>query len=166
MPGLNPLAIALDTLHTWDLGISCHLLGSLLWDLLEDTGHGNRDERWKAIYEEIGLLYDEMDVAASQRIGRLKWKDIAKSTSVFPSLKHVKGRRVRHFVPVCLRLAERYREACLRYVKLCFVVPIVLLLQGFFWTLKLYPRTRTLSPSIASWPLKLWRTCMHLGCLV
>ena len=108
-PGLNPLAISLDTLRTWDLGLSCHLLGSFLWDLVEDSD-GNRDLFWNRIYDEIQSIYARLNVAASQRVGRLKWKDLAKPNSEFPCLKHVKGRRVRRFVPVALELATQYKE--------------------------------------------------------
>ena len=167
IPGLNPLAIALDTLHTWDLGISCHLLGSFLWDLVEDGEAGSRDTRWKRIYDEIQSIYDTLNVAASQRIGRLRWIDVAKSNQVFPVLKHVKGRRVRHFVPVCLSLAEQYKETCLQCVMLQFVVSSACCCYRMVCgTLKVHVRTRVLIPSIGSWPLKLWQKCMHLGCQV
>lgn len=35
VPGVNPLAISIDCLHTLDLGVSSHIVSNLLWELLE-----------------------------------------------------------------------------------------------------------------------------------
>ena len=111
IPGLNPLAINLDILHTWDLGISLHLLGSFLWDLLEESEEANRDLAWEALFEEIQSTYASQNVPSGSKLGRLKWKDLAKSKNEYPMLKHVKGRRVRHFVPVALEIAANHKNA-------------------------------------------------------
>ena len=111
IPGLNPLAISLDILHTWDLGISLHLLGSFLWDLLEESEEANRDLAWEALFEEIQSTYASQNVPLGSKLGRLKWKDLAKSNNEYPMLKHVKGRRVRHFAPVALEIAANHKNA-------------------------------------------------------
>ena len=34
IPGLHPLALYLDTLHTLDLGVSYHVADNVLWELI------------------------------------------------------------------------------------------------------------------------------------
>ena len=51
-PGLNPLAISLDVLHTFDLGLSLHLVGSFLWSVMENMD-GGRDVAWQELWDEV-----------------------------------------------------------------------------------------------------------------
>ena len=39
-------------------------------------------------------IYDSLNIPAKDRLGNVKWKDLAKSNEEFPILKHVKGRRL------------------------------------------------------------------------
>ena len=55
-------------------------------------------------------IYDSLNIPAKDRLGNVKWKDLAKSNEEFPILKHVKGRRVRHFIPVVCELARRKED--------------------------------------------------------
>ena len=47
-PGLHPLAISLDVLHTFDLGLSLHLL----WSVMENMD-GGRDVAWQELWDEV-----------------------------------------------------------------------------------------------------------------
>ena len=89
--GVNPLAISLDTLHTIDLGVACHAIGNLLWEICESKA-GNRDTSMAELNKEIQEIYTKLNIPSGQRVGHLKWKDLAKSNSEYPVLKHVKAR--------------------------------------------------------------------------
>jgi hypothetical protein len=107
--GINPLSIHLDTLHCLDLGVSAHVAGNVLWCVLEAMPM-NRDAAMEKLNVEIQAIYTEMNMPAQKRLGTIKWKDLAASGNKYPCLKHVKGRRVRHFVPVLLELCRRYES--------------------------------------------------------
>ena len=109
VPGLHPCAIYLDTLHTLDLGVSCHVAGNILWEIMEDHLEGSRrEQRLQTLNSMVAEEYNALQIPASQRIGLLKKTSIAESSGEYPVLKHIKGRRVRHFVPVVHRLAKKY----------------------------------------------------------
>ena len=110
VPGLHPLGLYLDTLHTLDLGVSCHVCGNILWEILEDhLEEPSREGRLASLNKMIVEEYNALGTPASQRVGLLKTSNIGESSSVYPLLKHIKGRRVRYLVPVVRRLAEKYK---------------------------------------------------------
>ena len=85
--GVNPLAISLDTVHTIDFGVACHAIGNLLWEICESKA-GNRDTSMAELNKEIQEIYTKLNIPSGQRVGHLKWKDLAKSNSEYPVLKH------------------------------------------------------------------------------
>lgn len=112
VPGLHPLGMYLDTLHTLDLGVSCHICGNILWEILEDhMEEPSREGRLASLNKMVVEEYNALGTPASQRVGILKVSNIGESSSVYPLLKHIKGRRVRYLVPVVKKLAEKYRAA-------------------------------------------------------
>ena len=101
VPGLNSEAIFLDVMHTVDLGVSMHVAGSVLWDLIEDEmTASNRPSRCVQVNRLLVECYNELGTPASQRVGVLKLTDIGESVKEFPVLKHCKARKVRYLVPV------------------------------------------------------------------
>ena len=103
-PGLNCEAIFLDVMHTVDLGVSMHVAGSVLWDLIEDEmPASNRTKRCVEVNRLLVECYNELGTPASKRVGVLKLTDIGESTSEFPVLKHCKARKVRYLIPAIKR---------------------------------------------------------------
>eukprot|EP00959_Pyramimonas_sp_CCMP1952_P457338 9474768-Pyramimonas_sp.AAC.2 len=97
-----------------DLGVSCHVFGNLLWDILEDDLPGNRDAGMILLNRIITCIYNENGTPSNDRIPKLESSDLAKSNEFYPWLKHVKGRRVRKFAAVALRLAEDHKSNLVR----------------------------------------------------
>lgn len=105
VPGLNSLCLFLDPMHTIDLGISMHAVGSILWDLIEDEMEAsNRPARCVEVNRLIVEAYNFLGTPPSKRVGVLKLTDIGDSTNEFPVLKHCKARKVRYLVPAVKRL--------------------------------------------------------------
>ena len=96
--GVNPLALCLDTLHTLDLGVSCHIVGNLLWELIEEMN------------EKIQKTYESEGIPAMDRLHAISHSDLRKKAQEYPILKHQKGARVRKFIPVACKLAGEKRD--------------------------------------------------------
>ena len=84
----------------------CVAISSGLEDHLEEP---SREGRLASLNKMIVEEYNALGTPASQRVGLLKISNIGESSSVYPLLKHIKGRRVRYLVPVVRRLAEKYK---------------------------------------------------------
>lgn len=110
VPGVNFLSIHFDTLHMFDLGISAHVYGNLLWSILEDDIKGNRDNSMAVLNADISKIYQAHGVPASSRFPHLNVSNINTSGSFYPFLKHIKGRKIRHFSPIAVDLAEQYKS--------------------------------------------------------
>ena len=131
--GINAWAIMLDTLHTLDLGVCSHLYGNLLAELQEQRPE-SREKALQQLNLEIASIYTELGVPAGQRIKVLYQSDIrGKKAEEFPCLKHVKGRRIRHFAQVATVLAERYNttragehrlKACQAMERVCNILDL------------------------------------------
>ena len=107
--GVNAQALKLDVLHVLDLGVSCHVVGNLLWEIIEDSKPGSRNSNMSCLNAEIQEIYQELGIPSGTRLPNLKWKsDLATGANDYPCLKHQKGRRIRHFMPVAVELARRY----------------------------------------------------------
>ena len=107
--GVNPLALCLDTLHTLDLGVSCHIVGNLLWELIEEMPY-NRDISMRKMNEKIQKTYESEGIPAMDRLHAISHSDLRKKAEEYPILKHQKGARVRKFIPVACRLAGEKRD--------------------------------------------------------
>ena len=108
VPGLHPLALHLDTLHTLDLGVSCHVAGNVLWELV-----GQRPEAQELAMRKLNLLiqqtYEALGTPVNQRVSSIGLKDLRKAGKEYPILKHQKGAKVRHFIPVLERLCAKWQ---------------------------------------------------------
>ena len=88
--------------------MSCHVVGNLLWEIIEDCKPGSRDSGMSCLNAETQKIYQELGIPSGTRLPNLKWKsDLASGVNEYPCLKHQKGRRIRHFTPVAVELARR-----------------------------------------------------------
>ena len=109
VPGINAQALKLDVLHVLDLGVSCHAVGNLLWEIIDESKPGSRDSNMSCLNAEIQEIYQELGISSGTSLPNLKWKsDLASGGQEYPCLKHQKGRRIKHFMPVAVELARRY----------------------------------------------------------
>ena len=97
--GVNPMAPRLDTLHTLDLGVSCHIVGNLLWELMLGMPY-NRDISMRKLNAKIQKFYESEGIPAIDRLRTISHSDLRKNAQEYPTLKHQKGARVRKFIPV------------------------------------------------------------------
>ena len=108
IPGVNFFCFHLDSLHVLDLGAASHAIGNLLWEICVDHLPGNRAQALASLNKKIAELYQELNVPKSKWIPSLTYNHFNTTTSTYPLLKHMKGRRIREFVPVALRLAQEF----------------------------------------------------------
>jgi len=108
VPGFSFQTLKLDTLHILDLGVACHVYGNLLWEIIEDELPGSRQTCMVELNRLIQSAYDDLGVPAQQRVGRLNISNISKQGQSYPCVAHVKGRRVRMFSEVAIKLAEQF----------------------------------------------------------
>ena len=105
VPGVNPWSVKLDLLHTIDLGTAAHFYGNAVNDIISEHLPGNFQSSFAALNKLIADLYQELEFGASCRIPKLAKSNIL---GPYPCLRHIKGRRIRHFTDVCLRLCTLY----------------------------------------------------------
>ncbi|CAE8678598.1 unnamed protein product, partial [Polarella glacialis] len=108
IPGVNFFCFHLDSLHVLDLGVASHAIGNLLWEICVDHLPGNRAVALATLNKKIAEIYIELNVPKSKWIPALTYKHFNKTASTYPNLKHMKGRRIREFVPVALKLAQEF----------------------------------------------------------
>ena len=107
--GVSSAAIRLDLLHLIDLGCAAHLYGNLVWDLVEDHTEGpNRIAKLAKVNKSIEETYKSCKIPASRRLQRLNMSDVCMGGEEFPVLKHCKGRRIRYFSKVAVKLAAAH----------------------------------------------------------
>ena len=114
VPGISALSLKIDSLHVIDLGVAAHLYGSLLWSLIEDEKHklgGSRESAMHYLNKQIVDEYAKLKIPAPSRTGKLLLSNICNSSQQYPVLKHLKGRRIRHFSGVACALAKKYANA-------------------------------------------------------
>ena len=62
-PGASLFAVAVDVMHTMDLGVYAELAGSLLWTFVYDGEFpGNAEARLDVVWERVRHLYEEWSV--------------------------------------------------------------------------------------------------------
>ncbi|CAE7219272.1 unnamed protein product [Symbiodinium sp. CCMP2592] len=109
VPGINFWSPKLDVLHMLDLGVSSHVYGNLINDILEDHLPGNFGASLGALNARIVELYESRSIPANARIPKLSKGNIHGQTG-YPCLSHVKGRRIRQFSSVAVDLANLYKH--------------------------------------------------------
>lgn len=109
VPAISFWTIKLDWLHLVDLGCASQLFGNVVWDLIEDHLEGpSRAAKLLELNHMICKAYQENNIPASKRLGRLSLSDVWNGGDDYPSLRHQKGRRVRYFSLVACQLAAEF----------------------------------------------------------
>ncbi|CAK8999553.1 unnamed protein product [Durusdinium trenchii] len=109
VPAISFWTIKLDWLHLVDLGCASQLFGNVVWDLIEDHLEGpSRAAKLLELNHMICKAYQENNIPASKRLGRLSLSDVCNGGDDYPSLRHQKGRRVRYFSLVACHLAAEF----------------------------------------------------------
>ena len=88
-----------------DLGTAAHFYGNVVNDIITEELPGNFQSSLSALNTLIVELYKDLGSGASTRIPKLAKSNIL---GPYPCLRHIKGRRIRHFTDVCLRLCTLY----------------------------------------------------------
>ena len=105
--GVSSATIRLD--HLIDLGCAAHLYGNLVWDLIEDHTEGpSRIAKLAKVNKTIEEAYKSCQIPASRRLQRLNLSDVCMGGEEFPVLKHCKGRRIRYFSKIAVKLAAAH----------------------------------------------------------
>ena len=91
-----------------DLGVAAHENGNLLWVIIEDILPASRPSSMNAINTLIAKIYHDLETPSGKRLPKLNLSDVCAGGKEYFVLKHVKGRRVRAFAPVALKLADMY----------------------------------------------------------
>ena len=70
--------VALDVMHTVDLGVTCHAVGNLFFELIYDRLlPGTRAEAAAALFARINALQDDLGVPASSKLRAFALENIA-----------------------------------------------------------------------------------------
>lgn len=108
IPGLTVFCVMFDILHTLDLGVAAHVVGSCLEEFTKDARLGHSQEsRMAVVWTRIRELYKEGRVET--RLGNLKLSMFRSTTTSFACIS-AKGNETRHMVPVILKLCEEYHD--------------------------------------------------------
>jgi hypothetical protein len=100
-PGFRLDYVAIDWLHTVDLGVSQDILGNVFCEFMATQG-GNKSQQLKTLWQRIRQYYQE--VKPSSQLDGLTW-DMVQSTGKSPKLK-AKGGETRYLVPLAAELAQ------------------------------------------------------------
>ena len=127
VPGINCWTLKLDLLHLCDLGTAAHLYGNVVNDLVTEHLPGRFAESLVTLNSIVSDLYSELDIPSARRISKLL-KSHVFSQSSYPCLKHIKGRRIRHFADVAVKLCglynvsskDKHREAACKAMKIIY----------------------------------------------
>ncbi|CAE7809027.1 unnamed protein product [Symbiodinium sp. CCMP2592] len=109
VPGVGFWTVKLDLLHLMDLGISCHIFANLLCDILDTLPGSSLEARLKVLNPKISQIYEDLEIPTAERFPKLLRSNLMADTG-YPTLKHIKGRTVRKFSPVAVRLATEYSD--------------------------------------------------------
>ena len=108
IPGLSIFCVLFDILHTVDLGICAHVLGSILDELMRDQTFGNnQDERLETVWGWIRRTYSEDKVG--NRLAHLKLSMFMSDNNNFAVL-HCKGNEARHLLPVLCKFIQAHHD--------------------------------------------------------
>lgn len=109
VPGVSVLTLKLDILHLLDLGVSCYLYGNVLYSIMNGLGGTSKEANLASLNRLLVRLCDAQEVPSGKRIRPLHLSDIAKTSEEYPSLKHIKGARVRWLSPIMVELCKLYK---------------------------------------------------------
>ena len=111
--GVTIHTLALDVLHTVDLGVAGHAVANLFYELIYEHFRGTIKSRITRLWERIRELYEDLDL--DHRISNFKLRMFVKDEdsphSDFPFLSHaVKAAEARSLARVGLALAREYEN--------------------------------------------------------
>ena len=108
IPGMSIFCVLFDILHTVDLGICAHVLGSILDELMRDHTFGNNQaERLDTVWGYIRRVYSDDKVG--NRLGHLKLSMFMSDKNNFAVL-HCKGNEARHLLPVLCKFLQEHHD--------------------------------------------------------
>lgn len=108
--GVNVFSIKLDTLHLVDLGVAAHTFGNLLFEIMEDSLVGNRTTSLQELNKLVADAYESLKIPVKNRVGALKLSNLKAGASDYPTLSHIKGRKIRWFSKVAVVLATNFKN--------------------------------------------------------
>ena len=114
--GLRIECVAIDVLHTCDLGITAHILGNIMWECVSGKSWGKppHDANVAQLEVELKVFYSANKITSKVQ-GKLS-TDRLRTTGGWPKLK-TKAAAARHLAPFALMLAQKYLDE--RRVALC-----------------------------------------------
>jgi hypothetical protein len=101
----------LDLMHVFDLGVTCHAIGNLLFDLVYNQMQGTREACWQQIWAFIQESYSTLNVPHDRRVGYMKLSNITNTDrphQQYPMLHGLKAAEVRSLVEVAELLAKTF----------------------------------------------------------
>ena len=107
VPGLSRFSVAIDAMHTGDLGVLAHFLGGCFHTFLFE-GHlaGTLEQRESTLWDRVRRLYREH--GSSTRVTRLArnlWCDPTKPHRTFPCMI-TKAAENKHLLPIVCQLCQ------------------------------------------------------------
>ena len=107
--GLSRFCVLGDLMHTADLGTTQNLLGSALYELLQEGPyHGSLTKRTEQLWAEIQGQYSLLDTPS--RLGSLQVIALKPRPSDWSCLTGVKAADTRHLTPVVLRICQAHND--------------------------------------------------------
>ena len=118
LPGVNIFTVQQDTLHVVDKGVSLHVLGNVLFQIIQDEPlvleAGNLQARVDFTWFMIQKEYDLLGTHHRSRIPTLTMSMLgdseARSPTSYPCLSSVKAAHVKHLVRAVLALLVRFNR--------------------------------------------------------
>ena len=118
LPGVNVFTLMWDSLHVVEKGTGGHILGNTLQRIIvnNDKLEGNVHKRCDAIWVEIQVEYDALQVPSRRRLPKLEVlmfnPDETRNPTEFPCLggHGIKAAQIRHLVKPVLNVARRYTD--------------------------------------------------------
>ena len=111
VPGVVTQSFCLDTLHTFELGVTCHFIGNVFFELVYCRGvpGANVQQRWGRCWSWVLEEYKQLKVASDLRVNNLGLTNFCNPQAPhqsFPILTGVKAKQCRHLLPVISEMAE------------------------------------------------------------
>ena len=117
IPGVRAETVALDVMHTVDLGVTCHAVGSLFFELIYDRLlPGSRSEAAAALCAKISTLQEDLGVPVSSRLRNFKLENITDPDAPnqsYPCLRYIKARECRYLASVAVALSREFETESL-----------------------------------------------------
>ena len=118
IPGVRAETVALDAMHAVDLGVACHAVGNLFFELIYDRLlPGSRAEAAAALCAKISALQEDLGVPVSSRLRNFKLENVTDPDAPnqsYPCLRYIKARERRYLASVAVALSREFETESLR----------------------------------------------------